>query len=174
VKTIWTLAALAACMMSAPAQAGHKEDCDRPDYAQQYAAGFDGQLNSALDNFKAQDTHYRGRLDVMKAALIKAGAWSDTEASVFMVKATVTDEDAKVLEAERRKAAGDFKVQLLSLQGIPVIAGGDKAAEVRATCLLGPGAIGKADALYAAAGRAWALLESKVAAVAREKNVPLP
>jgi hypothetical protein len=57
----------------------------------------------------------------------------------------MTDDDAKALEAERKKAASDFKVQLLSLDGIPIIAGGNKAAESRATCLLGPTALSKAD-----------------------------
>ncbi|MYM30905.1 hypothetical protein GTP58_21445 [Duganella sp. CY15W] len=160
--------------MSPYAQAGHKEDCDRPEYAQQYAAGFNGELNGALNKFKDQDKHYRARLDGMKSALIKAGAWTDAEASVFMVKASVTDDDAKSLEAERKKAASDFKVQLLSLDGVPVIAGGNKAAELRATCLLGPAAINKADVLYAAAERSWKLLESKVAAEAQMKNVALP
>jgi hypothetical protein len=110
----------------------------------------------------------------MKTALIKAGAWTDAEASVFMIKATMTDDDAKAMEAERRKAANDFKVQLLSLEGIPMVAGGNKAAEWRATCLLGPDAISKADVLYAVTERGWKLLESKVAAQAQAKNVTLP
>lgn len=161
-------------LASTNAQAGHKEDCDRPEYAQQYAAGFNGELNGALDKFKEQDKRYRTKLDGMKAALIKAGAWTDAEASIFMVKASMIDEDAKALEADRKKAAGDFKVQLFSLDGIPVIAGGNKAAELRATCLLGPAAISKADVLYVAAERAWKLLESKIAAEAQVKNVTLP
>jgi hypothetical protein len=150
------------------------EDCDRPEYAQQYATGFSGELNSALDKFKDQDKRYRTKLDGMKSVLIKAGAWTDAEASVFLVKASMTDEDAKALEADRKKAASDFKIQLLSLDGIPMIAGGNKAAELRATCLLGPSAIDKADFLYVAAERAWKLLESKIVTEAQAKNVALP
>lgn len=173
-KTISAALLLSTSLVNAHAQAGHKEDCDRPQYAQQYAAGFNGELNDALDKFKDQDKLYRAKLDGMKAALIKAGAWTDTEGSVFLVKASITDEDAKVLETERKKAASDFKLQLLALNGVPVIAGGNKATESRAICLLGPTAISKADVLYAAAERAWKLLESKVAAEAQAKKVTLP
>ncbi|MRV74325.1 hypothetical protein GJ700_21700 [Duganella sp. FT92W] len=173
-KTISYTLLLSISLASNIAHAGHKEDCDRPEYAQQYATGFNGELNGALDKFKDQDKRYRTKLDGIKAALIKAGAWTDAEASVFMVKASMTDDDAKALEAERKKAASEFKVQLLSLDGIPMIAGGNKAAELRATCLLGPSAISKADVLYVAAERAWRLLESKVAAEAQVKNVSLP
>ena len=173
-RTISAAFLLSAFLVSAHAQAGHKEDCDRPEYAQPYAGSFNGELNGALDKFTAQDKRYRARLDGMKAALIKAGAWTDAEASVFTMKASLTDDDAKALEAERKKAASDFKVQLLSLDGIPMITGGNKAAALRATCLLGPNAIGKAAVLYTAIERAWALLESKVAGVALAKNVTLP
>lgn len=173
-KTISATLLLSISLATTNAQAGHKEDCDRPEYAQQYAAGFNGELNGALDKFKDQDKHYRAKLDGMKVALIKAGAWTDTEASIFMVKASMTDDDAKALEVDRKKAASDFKVQLLSLDGIPMIAGGNKAAEQRATCLLGPAAISKADVLYAAAERAWKLLESKISAEAQVKKVTLP
>jgi hypothetical protein len=165
---------LSTSLMGAHAQAEHKEDCDRAEYAKQYASGFNRELNGALDKFKNQDKSSRAKLDRMKAALIKAGAWTDAEASVFMIKASMTDDDAKAVEAERKKAASDFKVQLLSLDGIPMIAGGNKAAELRATCLLGPDAISKADVLYAATERAWNLLESKVAAEAQAKKVTLP
>lgn len=173
-KIISAVLLLSICLLAPHAQAGHKEDCDRPEYAQQYVTGFNGELNGALEKFKDQDKHYRAKLDGMKAALIKADAWTAAEASVFMVKASMTDDDAKALEAERKKAASDFKVQLLSLDGIPMIAGGNKAAELRATCLLGPAAISKADVLYAATERAWKLLESKIAAEAQVKNVTLP
>ena len=173
-RKICAVLLLSTSLVSAHAQAGHKEDCDRPEYAQQYANGFNRELNGALDKFKDQDKHSRAKLDGMKAALIKAGAWTDAEASVFMIKASMTDDNAKAVEAERKKAASDFKVQLLSLEGIPMIAGGSKAAELRATCLLGPNAISKADALYAVTERAWTLLESKVAAEAQSKNVTLP
>lgn len=173
-KKISTALVLSTLLFNTHAQAGHKEDCDRPEYAQQYAAGFGGRLNGALDKFKDQDKHYRARMDGMKAALIKAGAWTDAEAAVFMVKATMTDDDAKALEASRKKAAGDFKIQLLSLDGIPMIAGGNQAAESRATCLLGPDAIAKADVLAAATEQAWKLLESKIATEAQARNVTLP
>lgn len=165
---------LSTSLVVAHVHAGHKEDCDRADYAQEYAAGFNRELNGALDKFKSQEKSSRAKLDGMKAALIKAGAWTDADASVFMTKASMTDDDAKAIEAERKKAAGDFKVQLLSLDGIPIIAGGNKATELRATCLLGPNAIGKAEVLYAVTQRAWKLLESKVAAEAQAKNVTMP
>jgi hypothetical protein len=173
-KTISAALLLSISLMSTHVQAGHKEDCDRPEYAQQYASGFNGELNGALDKFKEQDKQHRTKLDKMKAAMIKAGAWTDAEASVFMIKASMTDDDAKALEVERKKVASDFKVQLLSLDGIPMIAGCNKAAELRATCLLGPTAISKADVLYATADRAWKLLESKIAMEAQMKNVALP
>lgn len=173
-KTISAALLLSVCLLNTHARAGQQGDCDRPEYAQQYAAGFTGELSAALDKFKDQDKHYRARLDGIKAKMIAAGAWTDVEASVFMAKAALTDEDAKTLEAERKKAASDFKVQLLSLEGIPIIAGGNKAAQSRATCLLGPGAIDKAGVLYAATDRAWKLLESKIAAQAQEKNITLP
>jgi hypothetical protein len=156
------------------AHAGHKEDCDRPEYAQQYAAAFRVELNGELDKFRSQETLYRAKLEGIKAALIQAGAWTEAEASVFMVKASMTDDDAKALEVERKKAASDFKVQLLSLDGIPIIVGGNKAAELRTTCILGPNAISKAGDLLAVLERAWKLLESKMAAAARAKNIPLP
>ncbi|MBE3024578.1 hypothetical protein [Janthinobacterium sp. GW458P] len=161
-------------MLNTQAQAGHNEDCDRPEFAQQYAAGFKGELNGALEKFKNQDKYYRAKLNGMKAVLIKAGTWTEVEASVFMVKASITDDDARALEAERKKAASDFKVQLLSLDGIPFMAGGNKSAEIRANCLLGPTTISKADVLYAALERAWKLLESKIATEAQAKNVTLP
>jgi hypothetical protein len=173
-RKISTALLLLSLVFNTHAQAGHKEDCDSPEYTQQYAAGFDGRLNRALEKFKDQDKHYRARMDGMKAALIKAGAWTEAEASVFMVKATMVDDDAKALEAGRKKAAGDFKIQLLSLDGIPMIAGGDKAAELRATCLLGPDATAKADVLSAATEKAWKLLESKILLEAQAKNVTLP
>jgi hypothetical protein len=173
-RTISAALLLSTFLVNTHAQAGHKEDCERPQYAQQYAAGFHGELNGSLDKFKDQDKTYRAKLDGMKAALIKADAWTNAEASVFMIKASMTDDDAKALEAERKKAASDFKVQLLSLEGIPMIAGGNKAAEWRATCLLGPTALSKADVLYTAIERAWKLLESKIAVVAQAKNVTLP
>jgi hypothetical protein len=153
-----------------PAQAGHTEECERSEYAQQYAASFSSALNAALKKIKAQDGRRRAKLDEMKAALIKATAWTEAEASDFMIKATLVDEDAKALEADRKKAASDFKVQLLALDGIPMIVGGNKAEESRATCLLGPAAIGKSDVLLAAAERAWDLLESKIAAQTRMTN----
>lgn len=106
--------------------------------------------------------------------MVKAGAWTEVEATVFMIKASMTDSDAKALEAERKKAASEFKVQLFSLEGIPIIAGGNKGAELRATCLLGPNAVSKADLLFAATDRAWKLLESKVAAEAQARNVAMP
>jgi hypothetical protein len=167
-------ALMTAAMLSAHAHAGHKEECERPDYARQYAAAFPAELNGALDKFNAQDALHKKKIDAMKAAMIKAGAWSDMEAATFMVKASITDEDAKAAEAGRKKAASDFKVQLLTIQGIEVVAGGDKAAEVRATCLLGPNAITKADALRDAIEKAWSLLEAKIVAVAQEKNITLP
>ena len=173
-KKIYTAILLLTASVGAYAQAEHKENCDRAEYAQQYAAGFNQALNGALDKFKDQDKSSRAKLDGMKAALIKAGAWTDAEASVFMIKASMTDENSKVLEAERKKAANDFKVQLLSLEGIPMIVRGSKAEELRAICLLGPNAISKADVLYTATERAWQLLESKVAEEARAKNVILP
>ena len=173
-RKIYAALLLSTSLVGAHAQAGYKEDCDRPEYAQQYAAGFNRELNGALDKFKDQDKSFRAKLDGMKAALIRAGAWTDAEASVFMIKASMTDADAKAIEAERKKAASDFKVQLLSLDGIPMIAGGNKAAELRATCLLGPNAISKADVLYAAIERAWKLLESKVTEEAQAKSVTLP
>jgi len=171
-KLIFAALLLSTSCVNTHAQAGHKEDCERPEYAQQYAAGFNGQLNGALDRFKEQDKHYRARLDGIKAALIKADAWTDAEASVFM-KASMTDDDAKALEAELKKAVSDFKVQLLSLDGILIISG-NKAAALRTACLLGPTAISKADVLYAATERAWKLLESKIATEAQAKNVTLP
>lgn len=173
-RKIYAVLLLSSSLLGAHAQAEHKEDCDRAEYAQQYAAGFNRELNDALDKFKNQDKSSRAKLDGMKAALIKAGAWTDAEASVFMIKASMTDDDAKAIEAERKKAASDFKVQLLSLDGIPMIAGGNKAAELRATCLLGPNAISKAGVLYAATERVWKLLESKVAAEAQAKNISVP
>ena len=173
-KTIFAVILLSICLLSTHAQAGHKEDCNRPEYARQYATGFNDELKGALDKFKDQDKHHRAKIDGMKAALIKVNAWTDVEASVFMVKASMIDDDAKALEAERKKAASDFKVQLLSLDGIPMIAGGNKAAELRANCLLGPAAISKADVLYAVTEQAWKLLESKIAAEAQMKNVTLP
>jgi hypothetical protein len=173
-KIISAVLLLSTTLVNGLAHAGHKEDCDRPEYAQQYAAGFGSDLNGALDKFSDQDKHYRAKLDGLKAALIKAGAWTDTEAAVLMAKASLTDDDAKALEVERKKAANDFKVQLMALDGIPVITGGDKASGMRATCLLGPAAISKADVLYAATERSWKLLESKIATQAQEKNVILP
>lgn len=155
---------LTTLLANAPARAGKTENCERPEYAQQYAARFTGELNVALNKIKDQDSRRRSKLDEMKAALIEATGWTAAETSVFMIKASLTDEDAKVLEAERKKAASDFKVQLLALEGIPVIAGGSKAEQLRATCLLGPAAIAKADVLLAATERAWNLIESKVAA----------
>lgn len=173
-RTLCAALLLSTSLASAHVQAAHKEDCDRPEYAQQYAAGFNRELNSALDRFKDQDKHFRGKLDAMKAALIKAGAWTDAEASVFMIKASMTDDDAKAMEAERKKAAREFKLQLLSLDGIPMIAGSNKGAELRATCLLGPDAMSKADVLYAVTERGWKLLESKLVAEAQAKDVTLP
>ncbi|WP_332876337.1 hypothetical protein [Massilia sp. S19_KUP03_FR1] len=134
---MYTVLLLSTFLVGARAQAEHKEDCDRAEYSQQYAAGFNRELNGALDRFKNQDKSSRSKLDGMKAA-------------------------------------SDFKVQLLSLDGIPMIAGGNKAAELRATCLLGPNAISKADVLYAVTERAWKLLESKVAAEAQVKKVTMP
>ena len=173
-RKIYVALLLSTSLMCAHAQAGHKEDCDRAEYAQQYASGFNRELNGALDKFKDQDKSSRAKLDGMKAAFIKAGVWTDAEAWVFMVKASMTDDDAKAIEAERKKAASDFKVQLLSLEGIPMIVGGNKAAELRATCLLGPNAISKAEVLHAATERAWKLLESKVVAEGQAKSVTLP
>ena len=173
-KKIYTVLLLATSLVVTHAKAGHKEDCDRAEYAQQYAVGFNHELIGAVDRLKMQDTSSRAKVDGMKAALIRASAWTETDASVFMIKAAMTDDDAKVAETERKTAASDFKVQLLSLDGIPMIAGGSKAAEFRATCLLGPNAIGKANILYAATERAWTLLVSKVAAEAQSKNVTMP
>jgi hypothetical protein len=68
-----------------------------------------------------------------------------------MVKASMTDDDAKALEAERKKAAA-----------------------IVLDSLLGPAAISKADVLYAATERAWQRFESKIAAEAQAKNVALP
>jgi len=167
------VAALLAPLICTSTFAASKEDCERPEFAQEFGASFQQSIMKSMEANKQHSAESAKKVDDLKAKLVAAGAWTEKEASSFVVR-TSLEKDAVLIEGNRKKKANDLKVSLLAIEGVDLVTRGDKAAELRATCILGLGALDNSAALNEASAQAWSELESKILAFAKEKNISLP
>ncbi|WP_034781203.1 hypothetical protein [Janthinobacterium lividum] len=172
-KKLIIISTVAACLFGSGAHADHRQDCDSADYARRYDDTFAAGMKNHVERLRQQQAGHQKNLDGMVAALKQSGAWSDDDSVAFFTNMWA-DERGKAVEADRKKASERWKIQVLAVQSWDATMNDHPAQKARGMCLLAPRVLDEAVVFYDALEKVWSYMETKVAAVAKDKNVSLP
>ncbi|MBB5371520.1 MULTISPECIES: hypothetical protein [unclassified Janthinobacterium] len=171
-KVLSGIIALVTTLLAGSAHADHFHDCERPDYAKQYATKFGDKLD---DGVKRADTLMRAhqkKVSLMRSALIQAGVWSENDADIFMKNIMQADE-GRALEMERRSVGERLDAVMSSPAWKSAISAPASTVD-HGICLHGPRVLEETELVFRTMEKVFQYKEAQIALMASEKNVALP
>lgn len=171
-KASTAMIALAATLFAGSVHADHFQDCERPDYAKQYATMFGDKLDDGVGRADTVVRKHQKKMRMMQAALIQAGVWSQDDADIFM-KNIMQGDAGQALEMQRKSTGERFEA-LTSAPAWKAVIGAPQATSDHGMCVHGPRILEEGELIFQTMEKVFHYMEAKVATLAREKNVALP
>ena len=156
---------------AAPAQSQAQVDCEDPGTAANYAAEFDARMKSAVDAMKARELVLQQSYEKLKNHIVAAGIWDEQGANAFMLQFAVNDPETTGFQSKRNAATKEAKTLMYAIEGLPIVAGDDKAAQRRGLCILGQKAFVQITMVSDSSAAAWSRVNARVAKFGKEKGV---
>ena len=171
-KALTAMIALTATLFAGSVHADHFQDCERPDYAKQYATMFGDKLDADVGRADTPIRAHQKAMRMMQSALIQAGAWSQDDADIF-IKNIMQGDEGQALEMQR-KITGERFEALISAPAWKAVIGAPQATSDHGMCVHGPRILEEGELVSQVMEKVFHYKEEKIAALAREKNVSLP